>query len=611
MDDNQNIIQLLKNNGVDLTQKMTEYKYKVCKALLKERNNIDVSYEEIVNVIDEYKKTENNNNDKNENDKSSVTDMSGIDELDEINKIIDEDDDIPESDWKLFLKWKHDDAIWSTDKDGAKKSIADCFENIVGFIKHFPKTKDKIKFNKIRNVIEFNGRQVVDSDYHKIINYINKYFLPKFSKLRIIKDAVDNVGFNNEFNPWIEYFDSLEYVDDGIDYIEYTIKNVLCCEEQETYYDLYYETLKIMFLAVMCRIYNKERGIATKFDTVTTICGENGGSGKTTFYERLFDLDGKGDSYCYVVAGDSFKPNDKDFIERSHQCVCLFLDELTMRRAIVTSIKGYITQRDDRFRKAYGFNNEPHKRGFIITASSNNIDILKDYTTDTERRWAIIKISEDVKNYINVNNAFDNGYRDKIWAFIKKIYIDENRNPKLYIEDSRLEALQKQIQRDYKASNNADYNAIINDLLEREYGFYDENIVDVDLIVSQYRSGDSMTWCKMHNDEIYTKQSRAREDKYIMRPEDRFVKYYGKINRISKKTLFDILDKLKFEYTKVTLNAEIRYNGKWNGWKRGNNACVINHCLINAYWRIESKDVIKFSYKQDSSCVEDDVFFLT
>lgn len=516
--------------------------------------------------------------------------------LENIMNDVDEDDNIRKSDWELYKEWRSNEAIWNINNNGERTGLADCFENIVGFIENFPNTKGRIKFNKIRNIVEYNGRQVVDGDYHTFINYITKYFIPTFSKIKMVKDAVDNIGNKNKYNPWTNYFNSLEYVDEGVDYIDYTIKEVLCCEEQEKYYDLYYETLKIMFTGIMTRIYNKEKGIATKYDSVVTFCGENGGSGKTTFFERLFDLDENGNSYCYVVAGDSFQPRDKDFLERTHQCVCLLIDELTMRRSVVTSIKGYITQRDDRFRKSYGFNSEAHMRGFIITATSNNTDILKDYTTDNERRWLIIKISENIKNYINVNRAFDEGYRDKLWAFIKHLY--ETDEVKLYLDDDRLLQLESEIQRDYKASNNADYNTIINDLLEREYGFVEKDLIDVNYICKQYLHGDTNDWCHRHNEEMSYKLEQAKKNNYILTPNDKLIRYYGKINRIKKKDLFDILNKLGFEYTKVSLNAEMRYCEKWNGWKRGNNVCRIQGHVVNAYWRIDESEIKKFEYRK-------------
>ena len=409
----------------------------------------------------------------------------------------------------------------------------------------------------------------------------------------MVKDAVDNVANKNRYNPWIEYFDSLEYKDDGTDYIEYIIKEVLCCEEIDKYYDLYYESFKITFLACMDRIYKKEQNKKVKFDSILTLAGVNGGSGKTTFAEKLFDLSQSGDSYCYIVAGDTFQPKDKDFLERSHQCTCLLLDELTMRRSIVTSIKGYITQQDDRFRKSYGYNSEAHIRGFIIMANSNNDDILKDYTTDNERRWLIVHVSEDTENYQKVNKAFDEGLRDKLWAFIKNIYVNEEY--KLYMTDERLIKLEEKIQRNYKASNNADYNTIIEDLLEREYGFVSVNgkvIIDTDFIVEQYKYNNSYEWCKLHNEEVESKLKLVNEGKYTLTPRDRKITHYGKIDRISKKQLYDILNSLKFDYTKTSFNAEMRYSGIWNGWKRGNHICNILGINVNAYWRVKPEQIV-------------------
>ena len=583
--DNKNIKYDKENDIIYIdNSEANEYYNRVMLAIVKERIGVDISLDELKQILS----LENIDYENIDNDEL---------ELNEFFDIIDNDDTIKEDEWKKFKRWRNEDALWNEDKDGEKTKINECFDNIVGFLENFPKTKGKIKFNKTRNIVEFDGRQIKDGDYHTFINYINKYFIRTFSKLKMIKEACDNVANKNKYNPWVNYFNNLKYEDDGIDYIDYTIKNVLCCEEQEKYYDLYYETLKIMFTGVMTRIYNKDKELPTKYDSVVTFCGENGGSGKTTFFERLFDIENNGNSYCYVVAGDSFKPGDKDFIERTHQCVCLLIDELTMKRSIVTSIKGYITQRDDNFRKSFGYNSEKYFRGFIITATSNNTDILKDYTTDNERRWLIIKMSENSENHVNVNNAFDNGYRDKLWAYVKNIY--QNDNVKLYFTDKNLTKLEEDIQRDYKASNNADYNIIVNDLLEREYGFIksmDKIIINVDYIVEQYKYGDSKEWVHRHNEEMTEKLKNAKEGKYILSPKDNLIVKFGKINRISKKDLFYILDKLGFEWTKVSLNAEMRYSGRWNGWKRGNNSCKINGSMINAYWRIENTELKDFSY---------------
>ena len=566
----------------------TEYDYKVFQSAIKELFGIDISIDDLKSYC------------INKNEEINVKNIDT--ELSDIIDIIDEDNNIPKSEWEQYKHWKEYEAVWNIDKDGEKTSINKCIANIIGFIEHFPKTKGKIMFNNVRNQIEWNNRQLVDGDIHKVLNLINKYFINDFSNVRMVKDALDNVAFKNKFNPWVDYFNALEYEDDGIDYIDYTIKEVLCCEEQEKYYDLYYETLKIFYLATMHRIYMKEKNQSVKFDTVTTICSRLGGSGKGTFFERLFDIEDNGNTYCYIVDSDSFNPASKDFLEASHQCVCLLLDELKMNRAVITAVKGYITKKTDKFRKAYGYVNEDHIRGFTIVAASNNDDILKDYTTDNERRWSIIKISNDSNNYKNVNKAFDNGFRDKLWAFIKHIYDTESFI--LYMTDDRLIDLETEIQRDYKASNNADYNSIINDFLEREYGFYtvgDRIYIDSDYIVKQYKHGDSYDWCMRHNEEMNEKLKKSKEGNIILQPSDKMITKFGKIDRISKSQLYEILNKIGFEWTKPSLNAELRYSGIWNGIEKTKHMCRINGKIENAYWRISESEIedLKNAISQD------------
>lgn len=566
----------------------------VIKSIANKHQTITSNNEDGSPIAQKYLEEFNDIQENIENDISSLKDILGV------------IDDIPDSDWDLYKKWKKNDCLYTYDKDGNITGVDTCYMNIINWLENYPLTKNQIKWNNVRNIATWKGIPLTDKMMHQIMQMINKHLSKEYGNLKALRDAIIGCAVKNRYNPWVDYFNQLSYNNDDIDWIEYTIKNVLCCEEQDKYYDLYYETLKIMLLGCMKRIYYKELyNQPVKYDMVVYFCGENGGSGKTTFFERLFDLDCDGNTYCYVVPGDSFNPKDKDFLERTHQSTCVLIDEITMKRSMVTSIKGYITARSDKFRVSYGYNSEDNIRGFIITATSNNTDFLKDFTTDNERRCGIIKTSEDKNNYIKVNKAFDEGLMNKLWAQIKEIY--DSNNYILFIKpDTELYNLETEIQRGYKASNNADYNTIVNDLLEREYGFYDSEIIDVEAIVAQYKFGNSLEWCKEHNFEYREKIRKSAEDKYIIRPEDRPIKYFGKINRIPKKTLYDILDKLSFEYTKVSFNAEIRYSGKWNGWQRGNNICRINGTLVNAYWRIDKSDLNEYTDNELNEKQKDD-----
>ena len=91
---------------------------------------------------------------------------------------------------------------------------------------------------------------------------------------------------------------------------------------------------------------------------------------------------------------------------------------------------------------------------------------------------------------------------------------------------------------------------------------------------------------------LIAKLNKSSQDKYIMRPEDRFISYWGKIDRIQKTVLYDILNKLNIEYTKPSLAAEMRVSGRWNGYD--NKPCIIGSKTTKAYWRKKKVNRIEF-----------------
>ena len=136
--DNKNIKYDKENDIIYINNsKATEYHIRVMIAIVKERIGVNISLDELKEILSlEDFAYENNDN--------------GELELNECFDIIDNDDDIKENDWKEFKKWRNEEAIWKLDKDGEKSYLIECFENIVGFLENFPKTKGKIKFNNLK-----------------------------------------------------------------------------------------------------------------------------------------------------------------------------------------------------------------------------------------------------------------------------------------------------------------------------------------------------------------------------------------------------------------------------------------------------------------------------
>lgn len=517
------------------------------------------------------------------------TETSIIKELDDI---IDKDDSIEKSEWEKFKLWKNTEALWKINKDGEKTSLIECQKNIEGFIENFPKYKGKIYHETTRDYIEIDGLQLTDKEIFMIMGDLTKYMLPTCSSPSLVRNAINSVAFKNTRNrikEWME--DNYEnYYDDSKDYIEYILTDVFRCEDLDKFHDLYYEELKIHLMSSIKKLCYVKKEADFKYDNILVLCSVQGGTGKTTFPEFLYTFD----DICYTNIWDpeSINFTNKDFLEQLHNSACNVFDEVSVKRCIFNAVKSFISKKNEQYRKSYGFLASKHNRKFVLWGTSNNNDFLKDYTAELERRWMIIHVSEDKMNGVYLNNMMrkDNYLLvRRIWAQVMKLY-KENPNFDMYLSHDWDDVLTK-LQREYKSTNNESYNTIIDDFLEREYGFYDEFDVDVESIVAQYRYGNSKEWCEKHNEEIEIKESKARRDEYVMKPEDRYIKWYGKIDRIRKTTLHEILDKLKFEYTKTSLRAEMKTSGRWNGCE-GNQICKIGKISYNAYWRKEKEQRI-------------------
>ena len=266
-------------------------------------------------------------------------------------------------------------------------------------------------------------------------------------------------------------------------------------------------------------------------------------------------------------------------------------DEVSVKRSIFNAVKSFISKKNDKFRRSYGYVANNNMRKFVLWGTSNNNDFLKDYTAGLERRWMIIHISEDKMNgvYLKEKMTKDNYlFVRRLWAQVMHMYKEEP-NMEMYLNHSWDNLLFK-LQREYKASNNEEYDTIINDLLEREYGFYDKYETDADAIVSQYKYGNSFEWCSKHNNEYNQKDIKSRSGEYIMKADDREIEYWGKIDRIQKTILYDILNKLHIDYTKPTLAAEMKLTERWKGCD--NEACRLNGRNIKGYFRINKVDRI-------------------
>lgn len=463
-----------------------------------------------------------------------------------LNELFNTIDNSEDTEWDKYKKWKEEDCMYIRDIKGNITGVDCCYNNLIEWINAFPLTKNKIRYNKTRQQSYFGVKPLDDITLHQVLQYINKYLTKKFSSLQSLRDALIGSSISNMYNELYDYFESLDINNgDDTDYIEICLKDVLKCEDLDKYYEVYYYSLLIELVASMKRTYYKELyEQPIKYDCVLTLCSSVGGSGKTTFFEKLYDIHGDGRSLCYVLAGNDFQPQDKDYIVQSHKYAMVLLDEIDMKRGLVNSIKGYITKRTDEFREAYAYFSKPVIRGFVMSATSNNTDFLKDYTTDNERRYTIIHISEDPNNAVNVVEWFDKkGLRDKLWTQIKRIYMNNPDIP-LWLNTKKLQDQEMQIQSNYKFYQTDEDYKILDNILNFEYCMYKTNDIFKDNmlsgkdIVDQFKYGDSVKWAELKNEQL---KEKMRSDKYIVDPNDReYDNHPMKIEYISSATRNEI-----------------------------------------------------------------------
>lgn len=124
-----------------------------------------------------------------------------------------------------------------------------------------------------------------------------------------------------------------------------------------------------------------------KFDHVLTLVGGKG-LGKTSFFERI-----TGEAY-YVPHTGSL--NNKDTLMKLHKKIVVELGEVeaVFRKTDIEEMKCFITTREDDYRIPYASQPLSHKRRFVLGASANSSNFLKE--PDGNRRFWIVTITEKI-----------------------------------------------------------------------------------------------------------------------------------------------------------------------------------------------------------------------
>lgn len=268
-----------------------------------------------------------------------------------------------------------------------------------------------------------------------------RYLLEKDYKIVAkgkVDDAIMFIHEQNAFNPVTDYLDALTW--DGKERLDTLFIDYLGSTD-----DAYTRAVtRKAFTGAVARAYAP----GCKYDYMPVLVGQQG----------------IGKSHILAVMGGSWFSDSitslagKEGYEALHGSWIVEMAELTAtRKTDVERIKQFISQRNDRYRKAYAKRVTDNPRKCVFFGTTNDNEFLRDYTGN-RRFWPIDTDAKKKKKNIFKELPAE---RDQIWAEAKFRY---DHGESLYLEGEALRTAEK-VQEEYTYKSPKE--GIIADYLDR------------------------------------------------------------------------------------------------------------------------------------------------
>ncbi len=350
---------------------------------------------------------------------------------------------------KETLKTNWQDALEVSKNGQVRPTYKNCvllFENSGEMRQH------SLMLNAFTRRIEWDGKPLTTATRSILRNTFEN--VGGFRNKDVIDDFINQYSYDKRYNPVIDYLDSIR--DKRRPDIKCKDVFVKWFKAEETPHKIVEAMTEKWFVSGIKRIYEP----GCPIEGMIYVFGKTG-TGKSTFIDRL----SKGFSFQYV--GDL--ENTSKIVEVMNMCWIVNFDEM---KSLVSKpanvVKEFLTTMSDTVRLAYRTDAEEYARHCIFFGSTNNPDVLKDYSGEIERRfWPIISTLEDRK-YIFDN--FTDEEIDAIWADALWIY-EHNKNYNIStsnFSDIQIQEM-KDLQRQCKTYYNDDCVDLIREILNRKY----------------------------------------------------------------------------------------------------------------------------------------------
>ena len=297
------------------------------------------------------------------------------------------EEDGADDDWQESLE---------TTKNGRPQNTA---KNVLLILENDPEFKGHIRFNEFANYVSTPGglpwrreaRKWRDNDNSQLRIHLElNYQITGKDKIRDAKIACAD---RHRYNPVMEYLDGLRW--DGRKRAGRLLIDYLGAEDCK----LNERVMELWLAAAVARV--KYPGC--KFDYCLIVSGPQG-IGKSTLFE--------------VLGGEWFNGNvsavglEKSTLEQLSGSWIVELQELdSFRRSEASSIKSFLSNRNDRYRGAFKEDSEDHPRMCVFVGTTNERIFLRDNTGD--RRFWVVQAKGGEAD--NIRESIERE-RDQIWA---------------------------------------------------------------------------------------------------------------------------------------------------------------------------------------------------
>lgn len=294
----------------------------------------------------------------------------------------------------------------SANPDG--KLVKSSLNNLIQFLNYHEDYAGMFRYNEFSQQImtmrpmpdfrgKFSARRVSDTDIITMTADVERFGLSP--SINLMYSAIQKSSDMNRFNPARDYFDGLRW--DRQERLKNWLTYFLGAEDDPAEYLAFIGTKWLT--AAVKRIYEP----GCKFDHILVVEGEQG-IGKSTALRELATF-GRDEKECYFTDGITITQlSEKDTVQKVQGSIIVEIAELSgFSKKDDDEIKQWITTQEDDVRMPYAKTSQKFKRQFVLAATTNSYDYLKD-PSGNRRYWCFRSKSVDIDGLIR--------QREQLWA---------------------------------------------------------------------------------------------------------------------------------------------------------------------------------------------------